>query len=310
MNPQQLKRIAFALVIVLFLWGMSEILGGDLNDTETGVVLPALDSSEIDLVVFETDSTKVEIVRSGNSWTVNGFPLSQDALDELFAAVADSAEIELVATSAVVHERMGVDAVSGIRVNFTGGGQPIATVVFGNSGREFGSRYVRRDGSNFVYAFTGSLTQLVTRPVDQWRDRQIMDISPDSVARVVVERGGTRYSLFRDGSGWRFGSGSQADSSAVSKLVQSYQTLDATGFATEAQLADTVDFNPPDRRITLLGARGDTLTSLVFDSTASAYFVREASGGYVYRIVQWTADQMVPADSTLLPAVGGEGGDW
>jgi len=307
MNPKQLKRIAFALVIVLFLWGLSEILGGDPNDTETGVVLPALDSSEIDLVVFETDSTRVTIARSGNAWTVNGFPLSRDALDELFAAVADSAAIELVATSAVVHDRMGVDSVSGIRVNFTGGGEPIATVLFGNAGREPGSRYVRRDGSNFVYAFTGPLTQLVARPVDQWRDRQIMDISPDSVARVVVERGGTRYSLFRDGSQWRFGSGSPADSSAVNRLVQWYQTLDATGFATEAQVADTVDFDPPDRRVTLLGARGDTLTSLVFDSTASAYFVQQVSGGYVYRIVQWRADQMAPADSTLRPAAAGEG---
>ena len=310
MNPKQLKRIVFALAVVLFLWGMSEILGGDPNDTETAVVLPALDSSEIDLVVFETSTTRVEIARSGNSWSVNGFPLSADALDELFAAVADSAAIELVATSAVVHERMGVDSVSGVRVSFVRSGELIANVLFGNPGRESGSRYVRRDGSNFVYAFAGPLSQLVTRPVDQWRDRQIMDISPDSVTRVVVERGSNRYSLFRDGSQWRFGSGSPADSGAVSTFIKWYQTLDATGFATEAQVADTVDFNPPDRRITLLGARGDTLTSLVFDSTASAYYVREASGGYVYRIVQWRADQMVPADSTLLPAVGGEGGDW
>jgi hypothetical protein len=307
MNPKQLKRIAVALVIVLFFWGMSEILGGDVNDTETGVVLPVLDSSEINLVVFETDSTKVEITRSGDSWTVNGFPLSQDELHALFAAVADSAIVELVATSAVVHQRMGVDSVSGIRVNFTGGGEPIATVFFGNSGRGPGSRYVRRDGSNFVYTYTGPLTRLVARPVDQWRDRQIVDISPDSVARVVVEMGGTRYSLFREGIQWRFGSGSPADSSAVNRLVQWYQALDATGFASEAQVADTVDFDPPDRRVTLLGARGDTLTSLVFDSTASGYFVQEASGGYVYRIVQWRADQMAPADSTLRIAAGGEG---
>jgi len=309
MNPKQLTRVVFALVIVLFLWGMAEILGGDRNDTETGVILPALDSNEIDLVVFETGSTKVEIARSDSSWTVNGFPVSRDALDELFAAVADSAEIELAATSAVVHERMGVDSVSGIRVNFTGSGQPVATVIFGNSGREAGSRYVRRDGSNFVYVFTGPLTRLLTRPVDQWRDRLIMDISPDSVARVVVERGGVRYSLFRDGSQWRFGSGSPADTSAVNRLVQWYQTLDATGFATEAQVADSVDFDPPDRRVTLLGSRGDTLTSLLFDSTASAYFVQEASGGYVYRIVQWRADQMAPADSTLTPGTEGEGND-
>jgi hypothetical protein len=234
---------------------------------------------------------------------VNGFEADQDAVNELFEAVSDSVEGELVATSAVVHGRMGLDSASGIRVSFIRDDQPLAAVVFGNTGRGYPSRYVRRDGSNFVFNYEGELANLVARPADAWRNKRILDVSPDSVARVTVQRGAEGYSLMREGSEWRFGTGAPADSAAVQRMLLRYRTLDATGFASNAQ-ADSIDFDPPDRRVTLFNLRGDTLASVMFDSTNAGYWVQQASGGHIYRIVAWRADQMMPADSTLRPSTG------
>ncbi len=302
MNPKQLKVIAIALVVVLVFWGVSEILGGRRNDTEIGFVLPALQANDVDSVIFATDSATTALTREvDNTWTVNGFEADAEAVNDLFEAVRDSVEAELVATSAVVHERMGVDSATGIRVSFIQGGEPVAAVIFGNSGRAYGSRYVRRAGSNFVFNYKGELASMVARPVDSWRNKRILDISPDSVAQVTVQRGPEEYLLMRVGSEWRFGTGSSADSAAVHRMLSRYQAMDATGFASDAQ-ADSVDFEPPDRQVTLLNSLGDTLASVMFDSTNAGYWVQRRSGGYIYRVVTWRVDQMVPADSTLRPS--------
>jgi hypothetical protein len=306
MTPKHLKRIAVALVVVVLFWGMSEILGGRRNDTEIGFVLPALQASDVDSVIFATGSTATVLARAGdNTWTVNGFETNPDAVNELFDAVRDTVEAELVATSAVVHERMGVDSATGVHVNFMRDGQPLAAVIFGKTGSGYGSRYVRRAGSSLVFEYKGRLANLVTRPVDTWRNKRIVDLSSDSIARVTVQRHADQYSLLRDGSEWRFESGATADSGAVSRMLSRYQPLDATGFASDAQI-DSVDLDPPDRRVTLFDSLGDTLVSLVFDSTNAGYWLRRASGGYIYRIATWHADQLTPADSTLR-ASGQEG---
>jgi hypothetical protein len=298
MNPKQLKRVAVVLVIVLFFWGLAEILGGRPNDTELEFVLPSLQETDVDMITFASDSDITVLSRDGDTWTVNGFEASRDAMDELFTALGDSTESELIATSHLVHERMGVDSATGVHVTFANAGNSIASVIFGKSGRTYDSRYVRRDGGDFVFHYKSGLVSMVNRTPNDWRDRRILDVSPDSVQRVAARRGSDQYTLLREGSNWRFTSGEAVDSAAIHRMLVQYQTLDATNYPTAAQL-DSVDLESPDREVTLLGAQGDTLASLVFDSTNVAYWVQRRSGGYVYRILSWRVDQMIPADSTL-----------
>lgn len=298
MNPKQLKRIAIALVVILVLWGLAEILGGRPDDTELSLVLPVLQETDLDSMVIEAEADTTVLSRDGDTWIVNGFETSRDAMDELFAALGDSTESELAATSPLVHQRMGVDSAGGIRLTFFSEGSAVASVIFGKSGRTYDSRYVRRDDGAFVYLYEGDLVRMVDRKPNDWRDKRIVDVNPDSVHRVLARRASDQYTLRRQGDQWIFDTGETADSAAIHRMLQQYQTLDATGFPTGAQL-DSVDLESPDREVTLFGSGGDTLAALLFDSTNVAYWVQKATGGYVYRILSWRADQMVPADSTL-----------
>jgi len=261
-------------------------------------VLPILQETDVDSIVIEAEADTTVLSREGDSWTVNGYEASRSSLDELFAGLGDSTESELAATSHLVHERMGVDSVSGIRLSLFKEGNPVASVIFGKSGKEYDTRYVRRADGDYVYTYTGALARLVDRKPNDWRDKRLVDVSPDSVQRVVARRGTERYMLRRQGDEWFFDTGEAVDSAKINRLLRQYQALDASGFPTAAQL-DSVDLELPDREVALFGSAGDTLAALLFDSTNAAYWVRRASGGYVYRVLSWRVDQMVPADSTL-----------
>ncbi len=301
MNPKQLKRVAVLLVVVLFFWGMAEILGRGRDDTETAFVLPVLEATDVDTVTIVSPSDTVVLARSGGDWTVNGFEASSSELESFFRAMTDSSEAELVSTGATVHRRMEVDEASATRIRFVDGGSTVAEALFGKSGRRYNSRYVRLSGGDFVYLYVGEVSRFVSRRVDDWRNKRILDIQPDVIQLVAAQRGDERYTLVRDGTTWRFSTGAPADSAGVSRMLTQYSALDATGFADSAQ-ADSADFSEPDRSVTIVGQPGDTLAALVFDSTAAAFWVRRASGGTIYRVLQWKANQMVPAESTLAAA--------
>jgi hypothetical protein len=304
MNPKQLKLIAIALAVALSLWGLSELLSGRSDDAETALVIPALQITDVDTVAFVSETDTVVLARSGDEWTVNGFRASFEEVDEFFAALSDSSEAELVATGTTVHQRMEVDEESGTQLRLVDGSMVLSHTVIGKAGRRYNSRYVRLADSDPVYLYVGPMSRFVSREVDDWRDKRILDIEPDSIEMVAVQRGGERYTLMRGPQGWTFATGSPADSAAVSRVLSQYVSVDASGFASEAQ-ADSADFTGPDRTVTLVGQPGDTLASLLFDSTASAFWVQKRSGGTIYRILQWKANQMMPAESTLVAEQGG-----
>ncbi len=302
MNAAQFKRIVVAFVVVLLLWGTLEIVGKARDEREMASLLPAIERNDLDLVRIERESDTVELRLSADTWTVNGYAASTDAVQQLFDAIREPVDGELIATGAGVHVRMGVDSVTGKRLEFRSGEQLVAAVIFGKRGRGFNTSYVRPVDELSVYQYQGRLTSLVDRRIEDWRDKVIVQVEADSVGRVAAWRGRGRgresFSLERVDDGWRLNSTDEADSGAVARMLQRYGSVTASGFPTEAQ-ADSVDFRRPDRAITLLGLTGDTLAALLLDSTQAGFWVRHASGGPVYKILQWMADQLVPADSTL-----------
>ena len=152
----------------------------------------------------------------------------------------------------------------------------------------------------------GRLGSLADRTAEEWRDKRIAALAPDSVTLVEVERGKDRYALRRAGKAWTLDRAA-ADSSAVARLLEKYRTVTAAGFASAAQ-ADSARALRPARRLTVRGARG-TLVALVFDSIPAAFWVRRTAGtaaggepGVLYRMNAWDVDGLTPASRSLQSA--------
>jgi hypothetical protein len=183
-------------------------------------------------------------------------------------------------------------------VEVKGTGRTFANLVVGRRSQDYSGGYVRHADQEATYLLRDQLVELVTRPAEEWRDRRIAQVLPDSVARVEVSRGARRYVLSRQGKNWVFSHGARADSARAAELMTAYQAVEASGFASPAE-AKSARFSSPDRRVRLLRKDGTPLVTLLFDSTATGFWVRPDTGKTVYKMENWTADQLTPADSSL-----------
>jgi hypothetical protein len=230
---------------------------------------------------------------------VNGRPASSSLVHDLLGALSDtSASSELVPQSKSSHERLGVSADSGRHVRVAARGKTVLDAVAGKRTPDFNGVYVKLANQDAVYAWRGSaLGEAVTRSADDWRDKRVIAVAPESVAVIELRRGTRTYTLTRDSTRWTLG-GTAADSLAVAGLLDQYRALDAAGFATAAQM-DSANFTEPFAGIRLLAKGGRALGALPFDSTASGVWTRVDSAATVYRLDPWRLPQLVPADSTL-----------
>jgi hypothetical protein len=298
MNAKQLKWVTISLLVAMALWAVSEALTKRPDDRQNARVLPE-DVEGINRMVITTSEDTVILARTGTRWKVNGYDVAVAQMTSLFEALSDSGESEIVATNPSVHERMGV-ADDGRRLTFFRDLDTAAVVIFGNTGRDGTSRYARLEGSDAVYLYTGPLTDALDNDLDDWRDNVIADVMPGDVAAVVVRGGSIPYILTRQTDGrWAIGD-EVADSATAERLLTRYRPLEAAGFASATQL-DSIDLISPDREVMLLGATGDTLAAMVFDSTDAGYWVRRVDGQTVYQLPHNRVDQLMPEVSTFRP---------
>ena len=301
MSPKHLKAIALGVLVLLLLWGASELLSRGSDTTTGSLRLPALAPGDVDTIAITHGADTVLLVkRSTGAWTVNGHAASQQALNDLLQALKDSSKPELAAQSPSSFARMGVDSASGRVLRLAGGGKSLVRLIVGGRGPDYDASYVRVPGDVHVYLWRGQLGSLAARPVDDWRDREIGAVPPDSVTAVEIQRARKSYTLRRQGAKWTLRVGAPADSAAVAQLLERFRHVSATGFATDRQ-TDSLRFDRPQRRVALRGARGRVLLALAFDSTAGRFWVRRASGGTVYRLDSWQVDQLTPPLEGLKP---------
>jgi hypothetical protein len=235
-----------------------------------------------------------------STWTVNGQPAAPQAVGDLFAVLSESTrESELVAEQRTSQAGLGVDSAGGTRVQIKGKGRTVADLVAGRRAPDFSGGYLRRAGEEPTYLVRGNLVEILNRKSDEWRDRRIAAVTPDSVAAIEVLRGPKRYALRRSPTGWTVTPGGAADSAQVANLLGAYHSVDASGFPSRAQV-DSAHFAQPDRRVRLLRKNGTSLLTLVFDSTKAGFWIRPDTSKTVYRIDSWTGDRLAPADTTFV----------
>ena len=301
MSNEQLRRIAIGLGVLVVIWLGLKVIRGQGRDTELTLPRTAFDASTVDTVILARPTDTIRLVKRAEGWTVNGYPASATGVQEFLSAVTDTAATsELVAESPSSHASLGVDTASARRLVVRRGADTVLSLLVGKRGANWESAYIRRPGMPRVFQVRGRLVEFVERRVDDWRDKRIVEVDPDSLERLVVTRGTAGYTLSRKDSSWVLGTDVPTDSGRVASLLGRFKDLSSTGFATAGQ-ADSADFGAPDLRIELI-RRGGRPTVLLFDSTATGFLVRRDSLPALYTLAGYLAGELAPAESTLKKA--------
>ena len=299
MNSYRLKQVTIALAALLLLLGLGEIFRGGFDEPQGDFELPTVAREVVDSIVIRRVADTITLVRRDSAdWTVNGHDAAETSINEFFEAISEQSRGQLIAQSAATHRRLEIDDNLARTLLVFGGGETMVHILAGKRGSTFQDAYFRRPDENDVYSVRTRLTTYIERRLDDWRDRTVAAISPDSVGSAEFRRGRRRSSMRREGDGWVLPNGRSADSAAVATVLRQYQTLNATGFPSPAQL-DSADFSSSERSATLRDLQGEVLVDIVFDSTAGAFWVRRDGDSTIFRISTFTIDRLTPTDSTL-----------
>jgi len=298
-NPRQLKVIVTALVVLLVLWGASAYFHRS-SDSLGGYVVPKLTPPTVDSVTLHAPGDTVILAKQeSGAWTANGYRAALDGVKDFLGQLSDTAGAQLVAESPSSQARLGVDSASATSIRVEAGGKTLLTLLVGHMGSGYSSAYVRRPGAKQIYMVPQPLHSLVTRKVDAWRNKTIVQVPKDSASAVTVQIGRHSYTMTKAKTAWRFTNGAEADTTAVARLLGDLSDVTAFGFATSTE-QKAAHFSRPDRSVTISGPKGGTLARLAFDSTADGFLVQSQGDSVIYKIALTLGRALTPADSTMV----------
>jgi hypothetical protein len=298
MTPQMLKRLTGALAAILAVWLVASLLRRAARDDAGQLSLARFEAEAVERFTLAKAGDTLRFDQANGRWTVNGYRADAKLVREMLAALTDTtARSELVAQIAASHQRLGLDSAAARRLTVARSGAVVADLLLGNRGSSYGSIYVRAPGDSAAYALTSRIADAADRSLDDWRDKEVGTLIPDSVAAIAVEQGRASYRLTRGAAGWTIGDAA-ADSSAVASLLERLRVVTANGFATPAQ-ADSARFTPADKTIRVFARENRALMTLSADSTASGFWVRRDGDSTVYRLDTWTMGPLTPDAASL-----------
>ncbi len=310
MSGRQLKSIFGVLAGLLILYGAVRLLGGNRTGPGDGADIGGAVGTDVDLIRVRGpgEGDSVRLARSGDSWTVNGYPadtsLVREAIDGLDTARAG----RLVARSASNHARLGVSEDSTRSVSVGPATDPDVEFYLGRGGPD--GRYVRFPGGDDVFTVAPASVRSLSRGVDEWRDRLIAAVDTGSVIRILIRR--------RDEAGerelnrvaidtavvWQENE-VPVDTAAVQGLLRTAADLRASGFPSDP-VAFAVDFEEPSGVLEMfdsdeLGAA--PALSLLFLTAPDArdFLVRRADDPLVFRLETFNVERLLPERATLFP---------
>lgn len=299
MSGNTLRAIAVALMLLIAVWLGARLLSHKSDTVRATLRLPRITAAQTDSIVIRHGSDTLRLTRSGTAWMVNGFRAGSEPVGQLFLAFLDTVPPDLAGVSPSSFQRMGVDSSGGYWLSVWSGGTATLKLIIGAQAAEAASGFIRRQGSDSILLWRGDLIDLTRRPVDQWRDRRIVGVPPESVLAVDVTARRS-YALHKSGTTWRFAAGGAADSARVAEMLSLYRDFSASGFGTAAQ-ADSGRKAPARRSVTLRGTGGTKLLEITFDSSATGAWARRAGDDNIYRVDAWRLNAFVPPDTALRP---------
>lgn len=304
MSEKTLKMLVGVLVIALVLWGGVNLVsrwsgGGPTAAPALADIFQGATAGAVTSVHISGPKDTLTLARSakpGAKWTVNGLATDSGTVARFFATLKDTRIGDLVSTNPANQAAMGLSRDSAWTLSFEVGGKS-RTLLVGKTGPNYNSAYVRLPGKDNVYLASGNLRPNVTRELDDWRNKRVVEVDTAQVHRLEVARDGKSYTVVRKDSTWTLANGDSVRAPVVRDILEELSGLQAAGFLAKT---DSMATRPEGAHVLALSASGDTLGQVALGSGKSDRWARTPGDSVTYRLAAWRVDRLVPAESALV----------
>jgi hypothetical protein len=265
-----LAVVVAAVAAYIFLYERHQLTSEEARE-RAGKVFPDLDRDTVATVEIRNSHGEFVLTKSGEDWRLSepiDFPADTPAINSVLSSLTNLSEERRLSADEVNPAAYGLDEPELGVVISTDDGLRFELEV-GEETPLGSNRAVRRGGVEDIILCRGWFVTDLDKELDDWRSRDVVDVTADEVASLQLVAGPDRIHAVRDGEEWRLLEPvvDLADRDHVRNLISSLNSLRIEEFL--HQETDPVDLglDEPEYRITLIRTEGAEPVQLDFGSS-------------------------------------------
>ena len=291
---------ALSLVLVLQI-----VLGRDEAFRTVGL---GEDVSIDEIVIVNADGESLKLILENGLWLVSErkFPGDQEKIANIVDKISSVKVIDAV-SSRKLYERYEVDEGSRITVTALQNGTSVRTLYLGKASATSKQSYLLMDDDSRVLLVSGNYRRDFSKQQDDFRDKNILSIKPESISRLVLS--GTvkdsqgdftipvdMFSMVKDaGSGtWimensPLAGGVPVDQEKITNYLRGFSALKASDFKTSG----TVPQGDPLFSIEIDAVEGTSFLSVLEKLDDGYYLCRTSESEYSFRLSSYSTEKFM-----------------
>jgi hypothetical protein len=240
---------AFAVLLVLVLATRESRVSVGVRKLE----LPKLDKAQVTALEL-TGARGATLRKERDGWLVSDparpdvkYPVDESLVNGAIDALEEVKNPDFVTDRAERLAEYELDDAKGLKLKVSQGNGPAVELVLGKAARN-GGTYVRKAGSNDVFAHRGRLDWAVRKELKEWRKRQMVSLKPEELSRLVLRSKEGETVTLKAGANpgeWSLAEGTQTppgfrfSAQAAQQLAQQVVSLNAQDFLEGDAAADS-----------------------------------------------------------------------
>jgi len=240
---------AFAVLLVLVLATRERQVSVGMHKLE----LPKLDKAQVTAVEL-TGARGATLHKEGEGWSVvdpskpdTKYAADPNLVTAVVEALGEVKNPDFVTDRFARHPEYGLDDVQGLKLKVTRGDGPAVELVLGKTAKN-GGVYLRKVGSNDVFAHQGRLDWTVRKELKDWRKRQLVALEVKDVSQLVLRSKEGESVTLKAGANpgeWSLAEGTRTpadfrfSAQVAQQLAQQLASLHAQDFLEGAAAADS-----------------------------------------------------------------------
>jgi hypothetical protein len=239
--------------------------------SEVDKVLQGFDRDEVTGIVIERDSGRVRLEKVGEAWRLRepvDFAADESAVSSTLGTLANLEAERRLAVDEVDPAAYGLDDPP-IEIRLRTGDGIETVVEVGNEIPLRSKRALRIAGADEIVVVPGWFVSDLEREVDDWRSREVVDISEDQVASIEIGAGEDRIRAVRLKDRWQLLEPLQdlAGRDHLRNLVRDLDSLRIEEFLDDPVDPADLGLDVPEYEITLIRTDGGEPLRLDLGST-------------------------------------------
>ncbi|MFH1862696.1 MAG: DUF4340 domain-containing protein [bacterium] len=240
------------------------------------------DSSAVDGITISGKQGKVILKKRGNDWLLTEpveYPAESRFVYELVGKLC-AMTIEAKTTDNPEKQAYFQVDTSGVEFTITQGEKTVGRFIIGKMSDSRRHTYCRRVDENSIYLVPGNFTGHTSRKPKDWRNKIIMELPKETLARLDFTYPNSSYSLVLEDTVWTIQEGGKlalADKKIVDRILNALGRFHTYEFL-DGDSARMVDFTQPELFLTVTDINGEKteLALRPLESDTEKYYLKKS----------------------------------